>query len=74
MDIKDYLCATCDAKVIDKSSDAIKEFGTAYGADLTILDEAHINALKEGKMLAIDDGEYVHFVIFESAAKNEINK
>ena len=65
MNIKDYLCATCNAEIMEQTAEAIKEFGTAYGADLIILNKDHINALIKGKMVGFSDGEYVHFLVAE---------
>ncbi len=49
--------------------DAVFQFGVAYGADKIILDQNHIDLLKEGNTLAFTDGEYHHFLTMEDSSE-----
>ena len=64
MKIYDYLSEHKVPKVIEPTVEAIESYGTGYGAELTFISRDHINALLDGKLLAFDDGEYAHFLIF----------
>jgi hypothetical protein len=48
--------------VIENTENAQKEFGCAWGAEWNQITEDDIKALKDGKQLAFNDGEYVHFL------------
>lgn len=52
-------------KIIEPTEEAAKEFGFYSGYDLMRLTDEHIEALKNGKMLAWADGEYATFVIYK---------
>jgi|WetSurMetagenome_2_1015567.scaffolds.fasta_scaffold31821_5 hypothetical protein len=48
--------------IIENTEIAQKEFGCAWGAEWNQITEDDIKALKDGKQLAFNDGEYVHFL------------
>lgn len=52
-------------EILPATDDAVKEYGSRFGAELVKLTPAHIEALQAGKMLAWHDSEYSTFVIFE---------
>lgn len=43
-----------------------RSYGLAYGSDNIVLKSEHLDALEEGKMLAlpINGGEYVAFIVY----------
>lgn len=53
--------------VIENSTEGRREYGTAYGAETFIITEEDIEALRNGKALAVDinGGEYVAFIAME---------
>jgi hypothetical protein len=48
--------------VYDTLEDAMSSNGTGYGCTLTVLTREQLNKIKEGGVLCIDDGEYVHYI------------
>ena len=50
--------------VIEPTLKAIEEYGTNCGYEVVELNEDDINAIRNGKMLAFDDGEYSTFLIY----------
>jgi len=48
--------------VYDTLADAMSTNGIGYGYDLTVLTLEQLNKIKDGGVLCIDDGEYVHYV------------
>jgi hypothetical protein len=56
--------------ILEATDEAAEKYGFAYGSDLSILTDEHIQALKDGKMLAFSDGEYHHFLIYSQNGKH----
>lgn len=54
-----------DVRIIDNTDDARDEYGHWWGSDTFILSEEMIEALKNGKCVAGNDGEYATFIIME---------
>jgi len=48
--------------IIENTKKARDEFGYAWGGGDTIINEKHLSALKNGKCIALFDGEYVTFL------------
>ena len=49
--------------IIENTEKARDEYGTCYGVNYLKISKEDIQALKEGKCLAYDDGEYSTFII-----------
>lgn len=58
-------------EILDPSEEAQKEYGLLWGWDTIALSDKHIQALRDGKMLAWNDGEYSTFVLLDSAQKEQ---
>jgi hypothetical protein len=56
-----------DVEIIENTREAAKKFGHGFGSDVTTLTDEHFAALKAGKALAMTDGEYSHFFVYEKA-------
>ncbi|MFX1589460.1 MAG: hypothetical protein ACFFC1_15010 [Promethearchaeota archaeon] len=56
---------SADIKIIEATNEAADKYGHYYGSDLIELNNKHIKALREGKMLAWNDSEYATFVILK---------
>ena len=54
-------------EILEPNDEAANKYGHNYGAELVVLNDEHLTALKAGKMLAWNDSEYSTFVILESA-------
>jgi len=50
--------------IIDNINKAKNDFGKACGWDDIILSKEHVDALNNGKCIAVYDGEYVNFISF----------
>lgn len=53
---------TTDITVIDNTIAARDAFGHGYGSGTILLNREHLDALEDGKVLALNDGEYTHFI------------
>jgi len=51
-----------DITIIENSDESIEEYGTRYGVDYMLLSDKHIAALKSGKLLASNNGEYIQLI------------
>jgi len=51
--------------IIENTAEALEEYGTRYGVDYIIISDKHIAALKAGKLLASNNGEYVQLVEYQ---------
>jgi len=58
-------------EIIEASEEAAVRYGTLYGCSFIKLKDIHIEALKNNKMLAWDDGEYSTFVMHEKTKIRE---
>jgi hypothetical protein len=54
-----------EVTIIEATEEAQNKYGWMDGSDLVILKNEHMEALKNGKCLAWNDGEYVTFVVME---------
>ena len=52
--------------IIENTKEAREEFGYAWGYGDMIITPEQLEALRHGKVLAIFDGEYVHFISLEA--------
>jgi len=52
-----------DIEILEATKAAASNYGFGYGSSLMGLKSEHIKALKKGKMLAWNDGEYTTFVV-----------
>lgn len=50
--------------IIEDSDEAREKYGTRYGVDFMTLSDEHIAALKSGKCLAANNGEYSQFIVY----------
>ena len=55
--------------IVENSREGMAEHGHAWGSEWVQITDKHIEALKNGKMLAWDDGEYAHFLSMEKPAR-----
>ena len=53
-----------EIEIIEMAPEALDKYGHNYGSDIIKLTQEHIDAIKEGKALAWNDGEYSTFVFF----------
>lgn len=58
-------------EIIEATQKAGEKYGTNYGFSILRITDEHINALKEGKMLATDDGEYTTFILHKNTKLKE---
>lgn len=68
-----FYTRSSDFEIIEATKEAQDKYGHNYGSETLIITQEHIKALKNGKCLASDDGEYSTFIIFEKT-KFEILK
>lgn len=56
-----------DFSIIENTDEARAQYGYAYGADFFVISKEDIEALNNGKCLAVDinAGEYVAFITLE---------
>jgi hypothetical protein len=54
-----------DVEIIENSKEGRDKYGYLYGASVLTLTIEHIEALKDGKAIACNDGEYSTFVVLE---------
>ena len=50
--------------ILPATQEATKKYGHCHGYEIIGLSEYHIQALKDGRMLAWNDGEYSTFLVF----------
>ena len=52
-------------EIIEATKEAADKYGHHFGSEIIRLNSEHIQALRDGKMLAWDDGEYTTFLVFQ---------
>ena len=50
-------------EILDPTVETMDEYGHGFGSDLVVLLPEHVEALKDGAILAWNDSEYTTFVI-----------
>ena len=60
---------TEEIAIIENTKIARDGFGYAWGGGDTMIEEKHLVALKDGKCVALFDGEYVTFLSLKTAKK-----
>ncbi len=56
----------CQPTIIDNTKEARDKFGHMWGSGDVVLSREDIDALFDGKVVAVHDGEYVDFIVLES--------
>ena len=52
-------------KIIENTDKAKQEYGYMWGADTFVLTKEMLKALLDGKYIAVYNGEYVTFIVYE---------
>ena len=54
-----------DIKIIDNTKEARENYGHLHGSTILELTQEQLDAIKDGKCLAWNDGEYSKFIVLK---------
>ncbi len=57
--------------IVEDTKEAMERHGYGYGAELCRLDDVQLQALRDGKLVAVDlsDGDYVLYLAYEQSKR-----